>query len=84
MSILGSIIEIVRNQYNPMIDGILEIEKLYRVVELIIVRNFMQELHKGMSDNQFEYNSSVAEYPNGNISLNNARSHSHSHVNIAF
>ncbi|XP_021949453.2 uncharacterized protein LOC110846924 [Folsomia candida] len=81
LSVLGSVIEHVRNEYT-LIDGILEIEKLYRVVTLILVRNFMVEICKGLSDNHYEYNSSgVGDgYPNGIPSMNNMRSHSHSHA----
>lgn len=74
LSILGSVLEHLRNEYT-LIDGILELEKIYRVVTLLVVRSFMLEIYKGMmsSDNHYEYTSSVAEggyLQSGNPSIN--------------
>lgn len=48
--ILGSIIDLFLGEYS-LISGLLEVEKLYRVVTLFVMWKFMDEIKKGDFDN---------------------------------
>lgn len=48
-SILGSIVDILLNEYS-LLSGLLEVEKLYRLVTLIVMWKFMDEIKAGDFD----------------------------------